>query len=244
MSPSLHLPETLMTDEPFQVGQRVELIGDNWMGLEGVVWEIGDEYLGVIYDHEARAPEVTPHYLALADASSQIRVLRPKQRPPQPTPRERFPSGSEIVFRTIDNNPYGGFDSRDIVASLGRKGTTLDVDCTRMTGILPARWHEGLDPNSSWDGTWAFSRRLTPDEWRQLEAEFARFDFWSLPYDDAVRADPLEEYEYWTLLIDWRGKQHEVDRMYRPNEIEPLCRLLYDLAKQPGLTRGDSSALI
>lgn len=230
-----------MTDEPFQVGQRVELIGDTWEGCEATIWEIGDEHIGFIYDHDAHKSEVTPQYVAVVEASSCLRPLRPKRHAQFSMPRERFPSCSELVFHTTDNQSRAGFDSRDIIASLGPKGPMLDVACTRYTGILPARRHQELDPDQGWDGTWSFSRRLTPDEWRRIETEFASIDFWSLWFDDAVRPEPHEEYELWSLLVDHLGEQHQVDRCRRPNEIESFCRLLYDLAGQPGLLRGDSS---
>jgi len=229
-----------MTDGPFQIGQRVELIPIRWPGFEATIREIGDEDLGLVFDYEARAPDVKVKFFPREN----VRVLRPKRYPPPRTsPYDGFPVGAELFFRTTDYQWYADSEFRDITATLGPLGPVLDVGWHRIYSVLPDRRQEWFDPYRLPEGGGRFTRRLTADEWRRVETAFASIDFWSLWHDDAFRPEPHEEFEMWKLLVDDHGRQHEVVRCRRPTEIESLCRLLYDLAKQPGLTLGNSSSL-
>lgn len=232
-----------MGDESFQIGKYVEFIAGPFKGEEAIVWEIGNEYLGLIRSEEGYKPVVTPHYVSLSEANSELCLLMPKLKPAEPTPRDRLPAHAEIAYRTMNFEPPGRFDSQEIVVSTGKVGPVIDVWCSRMTGILPSNpFGSELDPDSGWDGDWHYFRKLSAEEWGRVEVTFAQLDFWSLPYDDAVRTE--DDDEYWTLLAFRAGEQHEIWRGYAPNEIEDFCRLLFTLAERPGLVRGKSEQLI
>jgi hypothetical protein len=231
-----------MSGNDFHVGQHVEFIGGPFKGEEALVWEIGDEYLELLREQDFELVK-TPYYVARRSADLQIRPLQPKQRPAEPTPRDRLPGHARVAYNTTSWRPRSyKFDLHDITVSNGFLGPVLDVVFVRYNGVFPIEQSADLDPDSGWDGSWPYFRRLTEEEWDRIQTAFDELDFWSLPYDDAVRTDGRRE--CWDLLAYRDGAQHEVWRSYVPNAIEPFCRLLFSLAEAPGLTRGDSSLLV
>lgn len=227
-----------MTVDIFQVGQYVEFIEGPYKGEEAVVWRIGDEYVELLRRDDFETV-VTPYYVAFQDADCEISLLRPKQEPNEPSLSRDLPPNAQHVYETRNCRPKDGFDEHEIMVWKGPLGPILDVVRSRSLGVLPFKTN--LEPEAGMDGSWSYYRKLTSHEWDCVQRAFGSFDFWAIPYDDAVRTD--EQTEYWELLANCRGREHAVWRSYSPNEIEPFCRLLFSIAEQPGLIRGDSSKL-
>ncbi|MCE9552553.1 MAG: hypothetical protein K8T91_04135 [Planctomycetes bacterium] len=227
-----------MNVDIFKVGQYVEFTGGPHKGEEALVWRIGDEYLELLRQEDF-APAKTPYFVAIQDASSEIRLLQPKLEPNEPRSLTCLPPNAESVYETRNNRTKDEFEEHGIVVWNGPFGPVLDVIRSRSLGVLPVA--TDLEPEAGMDGSWSYFRKLTTQEWDSVQQAFEVLDFWALPYDDAVRTD--DQGEYWELLAYCHGRQHEVLRTYTPNDIEPFCRLLFSIAEEPGLTRGDSSML-
>jgi len=210
-----------MDNPQISVGAAVELLIPEYAGVEGVVWEVGDEHLAILRC-EDYSPIQTPIYVEMDRVSYDLRKL-PTVRS-APTKMHWIPSGTTFALQTWNPRP-ADYDFADIHIWHTTDDSMMELRQTRFTGVL------GVS-----DGTFCSHRRLTSDESRDIQNEFNKIDFWDLDHDDGKRQAGGNE--FWNLSVYDSGREHSVDRHTVPNVIQPLCQLCYDLAARDGLIDG------
>ena len=207
------------TSVPIRPGYCVEYKKSNPPGRNGFVWRVTEETYDIVLVGNTWMREPLQFYRpieVLKDKFDESFTLLPPQRyfdyetcgDDAGTPEKLRPARALISSRVWEN---------DVWAAEMREGEWLVYrNNLVMTGVLGGS-----------DGSWAYERKMTSDEWLDLQSRIEKIDFWNVWHDD--RMNELDS-PFYTLEVRVGTKRHCVYRQYEGNEIEAVCRRMSELA--------------